>query len=212
MKSENRFQRRQCGLNPWPSRCRCNALTTELWSLAGSKMWGNRPFPSSLVPPFHNESKCETFHMKMSSACSFIFKQIKVIFIRMVSHLDSLWNRGTRDSEMAYLNKEGVFQRWNVPFVRYDLQSNVTVFFDFVCTENTRKRLKASKTIEYELACRFELFQFPPVANWNFSFTHTHMELRHTVATHQWTRKPVYYIYNIFFLLNIFFLITVNEK
>ena len=50
----------------------------------------NRPFSSSLVPLFQNESKCETFHMKMSSAGSFIFMQIKVIFIRMVLHLDSL--------------------------------------------------------------------------------------------------------------------------
>ena len=33
----------------------------------------------------------------MSSACSFIFMQIKVIFIRMVSHVDSPWNRGTRE-------------------------------------------------------------------------------------------------------------------
>ena len=57
----------------------------------------NRPFPSSLVPLFQSESKCETFHMKMSSACRFIFLQIKVIFMRMVSHLDSLWNRGTRE-------------------------------------------------------------------------------------------------------------------
>ena len=57
----------------------------------------NRPFPRSLVPLFQNESKCETFHMKMSSACSFILMQIKAIFIRMVSHLDSLWNRGTRE-------------------------------------------------------------------------------------------------------------------
>ena len=57
----------------------------------------NRPFPSSLVPLFQNESKCETFHMKMSSACSFIFMQIKIIFIRMVSQLNSLWNRGTRE-------------------------------------------------------------------------------------------------------------------
>ena len=40
----------------------------------------NRPFPSSLVPLFENESKCETFHMKMSSACSFIFMLIKGIF------------------------------------------------------------------------------------------------------------------------------------
>ena len=50
----------------------------------------NSPFPSSLVPLFQSESKCETFHMKMSPACSFIFMQIKVIFIRMGSHLDSL--------------------------------------------------------------------------------------------------------------------------
>ena len=57
----------------------------------------NRSFPSSIVPLFQNESKCETFHMKMSSACSFIFMQIKVIFITIVSHLNSLWNRGTRE-------------------------------------------------------------------------------------------------------------------
>ena len=50
----------------------------------------NRPFPSSLVPLFQNESKCETIDMKMSPAFSFIFMQIKVIFIRIVSHLDSL--------------------------------------------------------------------------------------------------------------------------
>ena len=49
----------------------------------------NRPFPSSLVPLFQNEPKRETFHMKMSFVCSFIFMQIKVIFIRMVSYLDS---------------------------------------------------------------------------------------------------------------------------
>ena len=44
----------------------------------------NGPFASSLVPLFQNESTCKTFHMKISSACSFIFMQIKVIFIRMV--------------------------------------------------------------------------------------------------------------------------------
>ena len=55
----------------------------------------NRPLPSSLVPLFQNESKYETFHMKMSFACSFIFTQIKVVCIRIVSHLHSLWNRGT---------------------------------------------------------------------------------------------------------------------
>ena len=57
----------------------------------------NRPFPSSLVPLFQSESKCETFLMKMGSACSFILMQIQVLFIRIVSHLDSLLNRGTRE-------------------------------------------------------------------------------------------------------------------
>ena len=84
--------------------------------------------------------------------------------------------------------------------------------FGFVCTENTRKRLKASKNYWIRVACRFELFQFPSVANWNFSFAHTHMELQHAVTTHQWTWKPVYYNYNIFFLQLIYFLITGQWK
>ena len=66
----------------------------------------NRLFLSSLVPLFQNESKYKTFHMKMSSAYSFIFMQIKVIFIRMVSHLDSLWNRGTRELGKGLLDKK----------------------------------------------------------------------------------------------------------
>jgi len=36
-----------------------------------------------------NESKCETIHMRMSSAYRFIFMQIKLIFIRNVLHEDS---------------------------------------------------------------------------------------------------------------------------
>ena len=71
----------------------------------------NKPFPSSLVPLFQNEAKCITFHMKMSSACSFIFMQIKVIFIRMVSHLDSLWNRSTRELGNGLLLYGSVSQR-----------------------------------------------------------------------------------------------------
>ena len=59
---------------------------------------------SSLVPLFQNKSKCETFHLKMSSACSFIFMQIKVIFIRMLLHLDSVWNRGPRELGNGLLN------------------------------------------------------------------------------------------------------------
>ena len=68
-----------------------------------------RPFPSSLVPLFQNECKCETFHMKMSSACSFIFMQIKVVFIRMVSHLDSLWSRSTRELGNPLFKRRAIF-------------------------------------------------------------------------------------------------------
>ena len=64
----------------------------------------NRAFPSSLVPLFQNESKCNTFHLKMSSACSFIFMQIKVILMSMVLHLDSLWDRGTRELRNGLLS------------------------------------------------------------------------------------------------------------
>ena len=78
----------------------------------------NRPFPSSLVPLFQNESKCETFHMKMSSACSFIFMQIKVIFIRMVSLLDSLWNRGTRELGNGLLSLLHILMIW-ITFITF---------------------------------------------------------------------------------------------
>ena len=58
-----------------------NIKTLSVFTHIGLFSASTRPFPSSLVPLFQNESKWETFHMKMSSACSFIFKQIKVIFI-----------------------------------------------------------------------------------------------------------------------------------
>ena len=89
----------------------------------------NRPFPSSLVPLFHNESKCETFHMKMSSACSFIFMQIKVISIRMVSHLDSPWNRGTRELGNGLLSKGHFF----CPSL---IQASKIIIF-YLCCRNT---------------------------------------------------------------------------
>ena len=41
----------------------------------------NRPFPSCLLPLFQNESKCETFHMKMSFTHKSIRMQIILIFI-----------------------------------------------------------------------------------------------------------------------------------
>ena len=55
----------------------------------------NRPFPSSLVPLFQGESKCETILMKMTLICMKMKLHAELIFIWKVSYLDSLWNRGT---------------------------------------------------------------------------------------------------------------------
>ena len=57
----------------------------------------NRPFPSSLVPLFQSESKCETILMKMTLICMKMKLHAELIFIRKVSHLHSFWNRGTTE-------------------------------------------------------------------------------------------------------------------
>ena len=57
----------------------------------------NRPFPNSLVPLFQSESKCETILMKMTFICMKKKLRAELIFIWKVSHLDSLWNRGTTE-------------------------------------------------------------------------------------------------------------------
>ena len=57
----------------------------------------NRPFPSSLVPLFHKEAKCETILMKMTLICMKMKLHAELIFIWKVSHLDSFWSRDTRE-------------------------------------------------------------------------------------------------------------------
>ena len=66
---------------------------------------GYRPFPSSLIPLFQSESKCETILVKMTLVCMKMKLQAELIFIWKVSHLDSFWNRGTRDLGNGQLNK-----------------------------------------------------------------------------------------------------------
>ena len=46
---------------------------------------------------FQSESKCENMVMKMTLICTKMKLRAELIFIRMVSHLDSVWNRGTRE-------------------------------------------------------------------------------------------------------------------
>ena len=53
----------------------------------------NRPFQSSLVHLFQNESSWQTFHMKMSLICIKMKLQSKHILIWMVSYEDSFRQR-----------------------------------------------------------------------------------------------------------------------
>ena len=46
-----------------------------------SRFVDNRPFPSSLVPLFQSESKCETILMKMTLTCMKIKLNAELIFI-----------------------------------------------------------------------------------------------------------------------------------
>ena len=61
----------------------------------------NRLLPSSLVPLFQSESKCETILREVTLISMKMKLRAELIFIRMVSHLDSLCNRGTRELELG---------------------------------------------------------------------------------------------------------------
>ena len=68
--------------------------TPTLWKFPFSL---NRAFPISLGPLFQSESKCEIILMKMTLICMKMNLHAELIFISKVSHLDSLWNKGTRN-------------------------------------------------------------------------------------------------------------------
>ena len=68
------------------------------------KRYWSSPFPSSSLPLCQNESSCKTFDMKMSLICMKRDVQVKHIFIRIVSHLDSFWHRGKQELVNGLLN------------------------------------------------------------------------------------------------------------
>ena len=94
----------------------------------------NRPFPSSLLPLFQNECKCETFHMKMSSACSFIFTQIKVIFALRLA----LKPRHKGKSKMAY----------------------IAILLELPCCDSLVKKLRKKFTINCLALCQSQWSNF----------------------------------------------------
>ena len=81
---------------------------------------GNRPFPSSLALLFQNESTCETFLWKWVLHAVSFFMQIKVISVRLVSHLDSLWNGGARELRNGLLSSRS--HLWISIHIKRDLQ------------------------------------------------------------------------------------------
>ena len=72
----------------------------------------NRPFPSSHVPLFQSESKCETILVEMTLIWMRMKLHAELIFIWKVSHLDSFSKRGTENSEMAYSVISFVISKW----------------------------------------------------------------------------------------------------
>ena len=57
----------------------CEVL--NLWNISFYSSVRNRPFPSSLVPLFQRESKCETILMKMTLICMKMKLHVELILI-----------------------------------------------------------------------------------------------------------------------------------
>ena len=72
-----------------------HVLNMRLISIWGTG-YSNRKFPSSCLPLFQSESKCEAILVKMTLICMKMKRHAQLIFIWKVSHLDSFCSRGTR--------------------------------------------------------------------------------------------------------------------
>ena len=72
--------------------------------IASSVNKHNRPFPSSLVSLFQNESKYETFHMKMSSACRSFLCKSKSFSLKRFRTQTRFEAEAQGNSEMACYN------------------------------------------------------------------------------------------------------------
>ena len=75
---------------------------------------GNRPFPSSLVPLFQSESKCETILMKMTLITAFRTHFQMKGFVLIQTRFDT---EAQKNSEMAYFTLS--FTAGEVPLVRH---------------------------------------------------------------------------------------------
>ena len=91
----------------------------------------NRPFPSSLVPLFQSESKYKTILMKMTLICMRIKLHAELIFIWKVSHLDSFWNRGTRELG------NGLLRTWQIGMLWHGQKFSRARWLNFIVNKRT---------------------------------------------------------------------------
>ena len=104
---------------------------------------------------------------------------------------NKLFKRQKKKGDQTNLNKEDVFRCWNVfCSLRRTVKCNGVVLVWFVQKIQGRdwrlpKWLNTSLHVVKNSSNSYRL----QIA---ILVSHTHMELRHAVTTHQWTRKPVY--------------------
>ena len=79
------------------------------------------------MPLFQSESKCKTILMKMTLICMKMNLHAELIFIWKVSHLDSFWNRGTRELGNGLFFVIQLFSYWRVctPIIHRLLHASV---------------------------------------------------------------------------------------
>ena len=104
----------------------------------------------------------------MSSARSFFFMQIKVIFIRMVSHLASLWNRGTRElgNGLSSARVQNVESRNFRYICSYYIAMNSTIFA--LCKPKWDNRLEDAEVVVNNKSSVFMWRNHIP--KWNITF------------------------------------------
>ena len=122
---------------------------------------------SYLGPLCQNESSCESLHIKMCSACRFIFIQIKLIFVWNVLRKDSFWNKGTRELWT------GLFSCcFCCFFLNIKLESTVIIIFlkDFEQENDNEETEEAEEEESRDLS------------RWNVTIPHVIMETKQVIV------------------------------
>ena len=103
---------------------------------------------------FYSRLRLNSITVFSTSTCFGTFHPARLIRMWIASKT-STWNKQFKQQkkdDQTNLNKEVVFQCWNVFFfVRYDLKSNVTMFLVWFLQKIEGRDWRLPKTIEYKL-------------------------------------------------------------